>query len=241
MALSDRKLTIVVSIRQIVIALAIGVIVILGIAGFYVHRTIVAAKENMRRKYLKSSRILMYELKDLLTDSALQRNSSKHLRYKRGMHLLRNRCFDDDVVAFSFNVVDCNNVGPMAQIRYVDELIKVAQVNYTPSNDDPNTLGELFLAPENMPHPRMRLFGITNLCILLEVDKSLSDSDPPYSQLKGERWYLVVPKATFDRITTLEGQFMLLDKKGKILDRFALKELSDKGGQVSVSDANSVL
>ena len=240
MALSDRKLTIVITARQVVIALAVGAIVILCVAGFYVRRTLVAAKENQRKRYLKSFRILLHEFADLKDNSALHSNSSKFLRYAEALRTLRNASFDNDVIAFSFSVVDCNDVGPMAQIRYVDELIKVNQVNYARSSDDANTSGQLFLAPEYMPHPHLRMYGITELLMPLRVDESLSNNDAPYSRLEDGVDYLMVPEMMFNGITALEGQFILLDKSGNILDRFLLKELSGRGLEPSAPDANSL-
>ena len=101
----------------------------------------------------------------------------------------------------------------------------MAQISYTQSND-PNVVGGLFLAPDSMPPPHMRIFGKTELCVLLRVDPKLSANDGPYDEWDGERWYLVVPQATFEGIVNMEGQFILLGKEGDVLDRFKLKELN---------------
>jgi hypothetical protein len=233
-----KKLTIVITIRQLVIASAIAVVVTLGLVGFYLHRTMRAGEEEILALYKESGRDLRRELRRY---PAIMENDYRLERYTKADRILTNNYFDPDVMAFSFELLDYNGVGPFARIRYVDELMRVARVNYAPPTNDPCALGELFLAPENMPGPSMRIFGTTDLCIALRVDEILSDGVLPYVELDGERLYLVVARTSFDSILAMEGQFILLGKEGSVLDRFGLKELSGEAGGAPVSDANAIL
>ena len=220
--MSIKEFKIVVSIRQLLITVIIVAIMIMGLIGFYLYRNITAAKKRRLRHYLKSSQILR---KDLLDDPTIKENKYKIERYRKGDRILRNKYFDDDVIVFSFKVADHNDVGKFVIIKYVDELMKVSQVNYTPSDDEPNELGCVFITTETMPPPSMRMFGVTELCILLMYNETLSYNDLPYIKLDSDKPFLVVPKSIFNGITTLEGQFILLGKENKVLDRFDLKGL----------------
>jgi hypothetical protein len=175
----------------------------------------------------------------LSTDTTISENKSKISRYWRGYKILRNNSFDDDVIAYNFWVADSNEIGFVLVIRYVDELRRVTQVNYA-SDTSSNSIGSTLVASEDMPPLHMRMFGKTDLCIPLRVDLKLSANDTPYDKWTDERWLLFMPKTTFDSIIKKEGQFILLDEEGNVLDRFGLRELSDKKEKLLLSDANVI-
>jgi len=217
----DKKLTIVVSSKQLIIGFVVAILLALGLTGLYVRQKVKAAKEQILKQYHKSGSDLRYELSE---NPTISENKSKISRYWRGFKILKNNTFDGDVVAYEFSVVDCNEIGHVVVIKYIDELLKVVQISYTPSTD-PNVVGGLFLDPDSMPSPHMRMFGKTELCVYIKVDPKLSVNDAPYDELDDERWYLVMPQTIFDSIVNIEGQFILLGKEGDVLDRFRLKEL----------------
>lgn len=217
----DKKLTIVISSKQLIIGVVVAILLALGLTGLYVRQKVKAAKEQILKHYHKSGSDLRYELSK---DPAISENKSKISRYWRGFKILKNNSFDGDVIAYDFRVVDCNEIGHVVVIKYVDELLNVAQISYTQSAD-PNVVGGLFVAPDSMPPPHMRMFGKTELCIFLKFNSNLFPGDIPYDEQDGERLYLVVPQATFDSIVNIEGQFVLLGKEGDVLDRFELKKL----------------
>ncbi|MDH4238025.1 MAG: hypothetical protein OEW48_00540 [Phycisphaerae bacterium] len=217
----DKKLTILISSKQLIVGVFVAILLALGLTGLYVRQKVKAAKEQILKQYHKSGSDLRYELSE---NPAISENKSKISRYWRGFKILKNNTFDGDVIAYDFKVDDCNEIGHVVVIKYVDELLNVAQISYTQSID-PNVVGGLFLAPDSMPPPNMRMFGKTELCVLLRVDSKLSANDGPYDEWDDERWYLVVPQATFEGIVNMEGQFILLGKEGNVLDRFRLKEL----------------
>jgi hypothetical protein len=218
----SKKLTIVISLKHLVIGAVVVILLILGFAGLYLRKKVKDAREQCLNYYHKSGSDLRYELSK---DPAISENKIKISRYLRGFKILKNNSFDYDVIAYDFRVVDSNEMGLVLVIRYVDELLRVAQVNYA-YDIDPNSFGSAFISSEDMPSPHMRMHGKTDMCIPLRVDLKLSANEIPYYEWNGERWLLFVPKTTFDDIIKKEGQFILLNKEGNVLDRFGLKELS---------------
>lgn len=217
----DKKLTIVISSKRLIIGFVVAILLALGLTGLYVRQKVKAAREQFLKHYHTSGSDLRYELSK---DPTISENKSKVSRYWRGFKILKNNTFDGDVIAYDFSVIDCNEMGYVVVIKYIDELLNVVQISYTPSTD-PNVVGGLFLAPDSMPPPHMRMFGKTELCVYIKVDPKLSANDAPYNELDDESWYLVMPQAIFDSIVNIEGQFVLLGKEGDVLDRFRPQEL----------------
>lgn len=173
-------------------------------------------------------------------DPTIMEDKDKFPRYNRAYKILHNNFFDHDVIALDFNIKDCDDNDTIIEIRYIAEMTKVSQVFYKPYNDDAGDIGHVFIAPDNMFYPSMRASGITNLCIRIRVDPNLSANDTPYNEWDDDRLYLVMPQMTFDSIKKKEGKFILLDDEGNVLDRFGLKQLSDKKEKPLLSDANVI-
>jgi len=217
-----KKLKIVINMKQLIIASAIAGVCIVGLIAFYAHKKIKAVEEQRLGYYKKDALKLGGEMR---LDTSIMEDKYKFPRYKRAYKILHNNYFDHDVIALDFNIKECDDNGTIIEIRYIAEMTKVSQVFYKPYNDDAGDIGHVFIAPDNMFYPSMRASGITNLCIRIRVDPNLSANDTPYDEWDDDRLYLVMPQMTFDSITKKEGQFILLDEEGNVLDRFELKKL----------------
>ena len=237
MRFHTKKLTIVITMKQLIIASTIVVVCIVGAISFYLHRRIKFAKEQRLKYYKRAASRLRGEMR---LDPTIMEDNNKFPRYKRAYKTLLNNYFDHDVIALDFNITDCYDNETIIEIRYIAEITEVTQVFYTSYNDDAGDIGHVFLAPDNMFYPSMRASGIANLCIRIRVDPNLSANDTPYNEWDDDRLYLVMPQMTFDSIKKKEGQFILLDDEGNVLDRFGLKQLSDKKEKTLLSDPNVI-
>ena len=232
-----KKLTIVITMKQLIVASTIAIVCTVCLISYYLYRRTKSLKEQRLKYYKRSALMLGGEMR---LDPSIMEDKDKFTRYNRACKILRNNFFDHDVIALDFNIKDCDFNDTIIEIRYIAEMTEVAQVFYTPYNDDSRGIGNIFLAPDNMFYPSMRASGIANLCIRIKVDPNLSANDTPYNAWDDDRLYLFMPQQTFDSIKEKKGQFILLDEVGKILDRFGLQELSDKKENPLFIDANDI-
>ena len=139
--------------------------------------------------------------------------------------ILTNGEIDDAAIIFS--LISCttgDGISAALRMEYVDENANVSQINYTPY-DDPNALGRVFISAEEFGPPEMRNVGICRVEAHLRLDDNLPESAVPYFELGEERYYLKVPRGVLNNIIQKNGQLILLDKAGCVLDRIGLTDL----------------
>ncbi len=144
-------------------------------------------------------------------------------RVKRAGEILLNATFDDTAVIHRMYVPTEDQYEDIFfEMQFVDENNIVTQVNYCASEDKDSGLGSVF-ATEEVLGPEIGRVGTTTLRLLLRADTDMSDGTSPDAEMDEIELAfftpLLLPEDMLDDITTQKGQFILLDKDGKVLDR----------------------
>lgn len=195
-----------------------------------------SVKRQLREHFRSDAVRLVRELRRNRADF----EHNKRERMRRGINTLENPLFDDRVVIFEVDVKWCPDEGGwFANIKYVDKLGRVAQINYVQEDQDANGPGRVFLSQEDMPPPDMRHVGISSRYVLMKGSDQLEDEAAPYSsETRDELYFLVVPQRMFEGIKAKKGQFVLLGDTGDVLDRSALEGL--EGGRATSDEEPTI-
>jgi hypothetical protein len=119
---------------------------------------------------------------------------------------------------------------PYFWVDYVDECGLLDQINYSPSIEETDDLGQQFLLLQDAPPPRIiddtvnrvRSGGLT-IFVILEPRDDIPADATPYFERRGDKRHLVLPESVYNDTQKRGGQFTFLDKNGNVLDRFILK------------------
>jgi hypothetical protein len=234
MSKHGRSLRIVTHLKPFTVI--VGLVIVLACLAIAIGSYSKRVNRKSLKYYAKSGRLLRGELK---TNPSILENSIRHDRYVKGFNILHNIYFDDDIEAFKAEIAKISHANIELSICYVDERIRVAQLNFTQDESDTQGVGRVFVAAGAMPPESMRMFGTTELTIYLRKDKNMKTDSANYTVTEAEEIILMVSEDIFDRIEALNGQFILLSKEGMVLDRFKLSELGIKGDLKLNTESNS--
>jgi hypothetical protein len=204
---------------------AIGLVA--GGVAMVVHTQRASVKRQLNELFRKCAIRLVRELRRNGDDFA----DNKLERMRTAIDTLDNPLFDDRIVIFEVDVKWWPDEGGWFVIlEYVDELARVAQINYVHEDQEANGLGRVFVSPEELVPPSLRDVGISSWYVRMKGSYQLEDEATPYS-VRDELYFLVVPQSVFESIKAKKGQFVLLGQSGDVLDRAPLEGL--EGGEVT--------
>lgn len=187
------------------------------------YRNRIRARREIRQQFMSDASKLFYSLQ--LHQSKLE--PSQSARIKKAISVLKGPISDDCVVTFHLNICpEGDEYGPYFIINYVDKQAHVTHINYSTGNQDCNSLGQVCISRNDLPSPEYRHHGIFTLYVHLRPNIELDDKARPYTEIKNDINYLVLPHIMYTSIMKRRGQFIIFGKDGNILDKVPLKDVA---------------
>ncbi len=144
-------------------------------------------------------------------------------RYSQAAEILSNDRFDHEVVILYNLVVDNPSYGYTYQVQFIDESSDVKQINYRASLQESEELGVCFcLVPSGDVSGNRRYQGqYIQEFILRSSDEVIRATleDPNLN----EPPYLYLPREMYENVVKGNGEMLLLDSEGEVMDRLNLK------------------
>jgi hypothetical protein len=149
-------------------------------------------------------------------------------RMERVVSILSNSTVDESVITYIVCISQVNEEGRvLLDLRFLDEKDIVTQVNYCESENTSSNLGDVFATSRMMDTLTSRNTEVRMILVDVKADNNLRDGPEAYSaqeHLDEMLPLFLIPEEMFKKIVIGEGQFILLDKEGRVLDRARLDD-----------------